>query len=144
MFPIKCCGLWTLIASTNPQCIGSELYINYNTIKFTPIQRISFVSIRKNKYASMYVKDDVKVVWSDKINYEIHSDIFPRIIFPAVEKTRRMSVTYELDASDAWLTVYDPPHQYTFRREIRERTESDNLLKIFLTQLFFDFIIRHL
>ena len=68
MFPIQCCGLWTLVASTNPQCIGSELYINYNTITFTPVQHFAFVSIKKNKYASMYVNEKkVKVSWSDKI-----------------------------------------------------------------------------
>ena len=144
MFPVQCCGLWTLIASTNPKCIGSELYVNYNTITFTPIQRISFVSIRKNKYASMYVKDEtVKLVWTDKINYEIQSDIFPRILVPGIEKTSRMTLSYEMDDTHSWLTVYDTPHQYTFRRDIDRRPEGDNLVKIFLTQLFFDFIIRH-
>ena len=32
MFPVKCCGIWTLIASTNPEYIGSELKVNYNYV----------------------------------------------------------------------------------------------------------------
>jgi hypothetical protein len=145
MFPIQCCGLWTLVASTNPQCIGSELYINYNAITFTPIQKVGFISLKKNKYASMYVKDQtVKVSWTDKINYEIQSDIFPRILLPSYEKTSRMIVSYEMDDSQSWLTVYNSPHKYTFRRDVVERPASDHLFKIFLTQLFFDFIIRHI
>lgn len=145
MFPVQCCGLWTLIASTNPQCIGSELYINYNTITFTPVQRISFVSIRKNKYASMYVKENtLKLVWSDKIKYEIQSEIFPKIVIPGIEKTTRKTMSYEVDDTNSWLTVYDSINQYTFRRDIDPRPEGDSLIKIFLTQLFFDFIIRHI
>lgn len=145
MFPVQCCGLWTLVASTNPQCIGAELYINYNTITFTPLQRFGFISLKKNKYASMVVQDStVKVVWSDKIKYEIESDIFPRILFPSYEKTSRMNVSYELDETHAWLTVVHSTNRYTFRRDVHERPVSDHLFKIFLTQLFFDFIIRHL
>jgi len=145
MFPVQCCGLWTIVASTNPQCIGSELYINYNTITFSPIQRWGFVSLKKNKYASMYIKDQTaKISWTDKINYEIQSDIFPRILLPSYEKTSRMNISYEIDDSHSWLTVYDAPHKYTFRRHVEERPASDHLFKIFLTQLFFDFIIRHI
>jgi hypothetical protein len=145
MFPVQCCGLWTLVASTNPQCIGSELYINYNTITFTPLQRFGFISLKKNKYASMVVHDStVKVVWSDKIKYEIESDIFPRILFPSFEKTSRMTVSYEMDDTHSWLTVADTSHKHTFRRDVNERPASDHLFKIFLTQLFFDFIIRHI
>lgn len=145
MFPIQCCGLWTLVASTNPQCIGSELYINYNTITFTPVQHFAFVSIKKNKYASMYVNEKkVKVSWSDKISYEIQSEIFPKIVLPGIEKTSRKTMSYEMDETQSWLTVYDHPHRYTFRRDIESRPATDNLFKIFLTQLFFDFIIRHI
>ena len=145
MFPIQCCGLWTLVASTTPQCIGSELYINYNTITFTPIQRVGFISLKKNKYASMVVHDNtVKVVWSDKIKYEIESDIFPRVLIPSYEKTSRMTVSYEMDDTHSWITVSDAHHKYTFRRDVIERPVSDHLFKIFLTQLFFDFIIRHI
>ena len=145
MFPVQCCCLWTLIASSNPQCIGSKLYINYDTVTFTPIQRIGFISLKKNKYASMYVKNEtVKVVWSDKINYEIQSEIFPRILLPSFEKTSRMTISYELDDTHSWLTINNFPHKYTFRRDVDLQPASDHLFKIFLTQLFFDFIIRHI
>lgn len=145
MFPVQCCGLWTLIAATHPECIGSKLYINYNTITYTSQQQFSFVTLKKNKYASMYVKDNtVKVLWSDKINYEIQSDLFPRIILPSLEKTSRRTISYEMDETHSWLTVQDSNHQYTFRRDIESLPVGDNVFKIFLTQLFFDFIIRHI
>jgi hypothetical protein len=147
MFPVQCCGLWSLIAATHPECIGSKLYINYNTITYTSQQQFSFITLKKNKYASMYVKEGtVKIVWSDKINYEIHSDIFPRIIWPSLEKTSRRTVSYEMDDTHSWLTVQDEEarHQYTFRRDIESLPKGDNVFKIFLTQLFFDFIIRHI
>ena len=93
----------------------------------------------------MYVTNQtVKVSWSDKINYEIQSEIFPRILIPSYEKTSRKVVSYELDETQSWLTVVDAPHRYTFRRDVMERQSSDHLFKIFLTQLFFDFIIRHI
>ena len=93
----------------------------------------------------MVVQDsNVKVVWSDKIKYEIESDIFPRILLPSYEKTSRMTVSYEMDDTNSWLTVVHAPHKYTFRRDVNERHASDHLFKIFLTQLFFDFIIRHI
>jgi hypothetical protein len=93
----------------------------------------------------MYVNNQtVKVSWSDKINYEIQSEIFPRILLPSYEKTTRMIVSYELDESNSWLTVHHSPHQYTFRRDVDQRPTSDHLFKIFITQLFFDFIIRHI
>jgi len=92
----------------------------------------------------MYVKENTaKVSWSDKINYEIQSDIFPRIVIPSIEKTSRKTISYEMDDTHSWLTIYDQQHQYTFRREIESRPPSDNLAKMFLTQLFFDAIIRH-
>ena len=147
MFPVQCCGLWSLIAATHPECIGSKLYINYNTITYTSQQQFSFITLKKNKYASMYVKEGtVKIVWSDKINYEIHSDIFPRIIWPSLEKTSRRTVSYEMDDTHSWLTVQDEEarHQYTLRRDIESLPKGDNVFKIFLTQLFFDFIIRHI
>ena len=93
----------------------------------------------------MVVQDStVKVIWSDKIKYEIESDIFPRILLPSIEKTSRMTVSYEMDDSHSWLTVVDATHKHTFRRDVNERPASDHLFKIFLTQLFFDFIIRHI
>ena len=47
MFPVKYCGYWSLIACTNPQLIGSELLINYNTITFTRINNVGPIQIKK-------------------------------------------------------------------------------------------------
>ena len=70
------CGLWTLVASTNPQCLGAELFVDYNTLTFTPVQRFPLGRLKKNKFASMYVDGQVaKVVWSDKVQYEVQSEV---------------------------------------------------------------------
>jgi hypothetical protein len=137
------CGLWTLVASTNPQCLGAELFVDYNTVTFTPVQRFPLGRLKKNKYASMYVDGEVaKILWSDKVQYEVQSDFFPRILLPAVERTPRMTVTYALE--EPHLTVVDRAHKYTFRRDVSPRPAPDHLFKIFLTQLFFDFVIREI
>jgi hypothetical protein len=136
-------GLWTLVASTNPQCLGAELFVDYNTLTFTPVQRFPLGRLKKNKYASMYVDGQVaKILWSDKVQYEVQSDFFPRILLPAVERTPRMTVTYALE--EPHLTVVDRAHKYTFRRDVSPRPAPDHLFKIFLTQLFFDFVIREI
>ena len=72
------CGLWTLVASTNPQCRGAELFVDYNTLTFSPVRRFPLGQLKKNKYASMYVEGQVaKVAWSDKVQYEVQSDLLP-------------------------------------------------------------------
>jgi hypothetical protein len=136
------CGLWTLVASTNPQCRGAELFVDYNTITFTPVQRFPLWRLKKNKYASMYVEGEVaKIVWSDKVQYEVQSDLLPRVLLPWVERTPRMTVTYALE--EPYLTVVGRGHKYTFRRDV-SRAAPDHLFKIFLTQLFFDYVIREI
>ena len=47
MFPVRFCGFWSLIASTNTKYIGSELWIDYNTIRFTPIKTYGFIKVKK-------------------------------------------------------------------------------------------------
>ena len=50
-------------------------------------------------------------------------------------------MTYALE--EPHLTVVDRGHKYTFRRDV-PRPAPDHLLKIFMTQLFFDFVIREI
>jgi hypothetical protein len=145
MFPIKCCGLWTLIASTNPQYIGSELKINYNAIIFTPIKRVGPINIKKNIYGSVFLKEnEAKIIWLNKINYDIDTGILPRISIPYTTQCPRMAVTYEIDESTNWITIKKQNEQYVFRREISISHPNDTIFKLFITQLFFDFIIRHI
>lgn len=145
MFPVKCCGIWTLIASTNPQYIGSELSVNYNTITFTPIQKIGSIKIKKNIYGSVFVQDETaKIIWSSKINYDIETGILPIITIPYISNCSRIYLNYELDDTANWITVKKQNEQYVFRRELSILQPNDTIIKLFITQLFFDFIIRHI
>lgn len=145
MFPVKFCGVWTLIASTNPQYIGSELTIDYNSITFSPIQKIGFVRVKKNIYGSIFLKEDeAKIIWLPTITYDIETQILPRISIPSRKPCPRINVRYEIDETNNWFTVHKQNEQYVFRRDIRIQERNDTILKIFLTQVFFDFIIRHL
>ena len=138
MIPARLCGAWILLSSPNYECIGARLYLDYNKVTYTQYQRVSFATLSKTKYAVIH--GTTRVVWSNKVFYELQSDVLPRFIVPAFEKTPRMTVTY--DADDLFLTVYTPV-KHIFRRDTL-RPPQDNLFKIFLTQLVFDFIIRHL
>ena len=145
MFPVKCCGIWTLIASTNPQYIGSELSVNYNTITFTPIQKIGSIKIKKNIYGSVFVQDETaKIIWSSKINYDIETGILPIITIPYISNCSRIYLNYELDDTANWITVKKQNEQYVFRRELSILQPNDTIIKLFITQLFFDVIIRHI
>ena len=145
MFPVKCCGLWTLIASTNTQYIGSELNINYNTLVFTSIKKHTIINIKKNFYGSVFVNNNTaKIIWLNKINYDIDTGLLPRISIPYKTNCPRISVTYELDDTTNWITVKSNQDQYVFRRNISIVQPTDTILKLFITQLIFDFIIRHI
>ena len=145
MFPVRCCGLWTLIASTNPQYIGSELNINYNTLIFTSVKKYTIINIKKNYYGSVFVNNNTaKIIWLNKINYDIDTGILPRLSIPSKSICPRISVTYELDDTTNWITVKSNQDQYVFRRNISIVQPTDTILKLFITQLIFDFIIRHI
>ena len=145
MFPVKCCGLWTLIASTNPKYIGSELSINYNTITFTPKQKVGPINIKKNIYGSVFVQEnEAKIIWSSKINYDIETGFLPRITIPYINNCTRLYLTYEIDDTSNWITVQKQQEQYVFRRELSISQPNDTIIKLFITQLVFDYIIRHI
>jgi hypothetical protein len=146
MFPVKCCGIWTLIASTNPEYIGSELKVNYNTIMFSPIKRVGIINIKKNIYGSVFIKEnnEAKIVWLNKIYYDIDTGILPRISIPSTTICQRLTINFEIDETDNWITVKKNNDQYVFRREMNIVEKNDTIFKLFITQLFFDFIIRHI
>ena len=144
MFPVRFCGFWSLIASTNTKYIGSELWIDYNTIRFTPIKTYSFIKVKKNMYGSIFLKDQnkSKIAWLNTVSYEVESQVFPRISIPVKHKCPKLTVSYDIDETCNWITIQTLNEQYVFRRNIVMPPKSDSLLKIFVTQLFFDLIIR--
>jgi hypothetical protein len=144
MFPVRFCGFWSLIASTDTQYIGSELMIDYNTIRFTPIKRYGIIKVKKNMYGSIFLKDQnkSKIAWSNKVFYEVESQVFPTMNFPLKHKCSKLIVSYDIDETYNWITIQNNNDQYVFRRNLVIPAPSDSLFKIFLTQLFFDIIIR--
>jgi hypothetical protein len=137
-----------MIASTTPQYIGSELFIDYNTIRFTPIKSYSFIKVKKNMYGSVFLQHEnqSKIVWSNKVYYDIETQLLPMITIPIQLKDRckKMIVSYDIDDTYNWITIQNNSEQYVFRRNIVVQSNGDTIVKIFLTQLLFDSIIRNL
>jgi hypothetical protein len=146
MFPVRFCGFWSLIACTDPSYIGSELVIDYNTIKFTPIKRYGFIKVKKNIYGSVFLREQnkTKIAWLPTVNYDIETQIIPRITIPLKHKCSKMMVSYDIDPTANWITIQTHLDQYVFRRELVSPSKNDSILKIFLTQLLFDYIIRNI
>jgi hypothetical protein len=146
MFPVKYCGYWSLIACTNPQLIGSELLINYNTITFTRINNFGPIQIKKNIYGSVFINENTaKIIWTNTIIYDIETIILPKISIPYTDKRcPRINVIYDIDDTHNWITIKKQYEQYTFRRNLSILPNNDTIFKLFLTQLIFDFIIRHI
>ena len=47
LFPVKFCGSYSMVACTNPTYIGAELFVDYNTIRFTPVKKYGFIHLKK-------------------------------------------------------------------------------------------------
>jgi len=145
-FPVKFCGSYSMVACTNPSYIGAELFVDYNTIRFTPVKKYGFIHIKKNLYGSIFLKghNKTKIVWLPSVKYDIETQIIPRITIPVKHKCSKLVVTYNIDSSYNWVTILDKTEQYIFRRNIVITPKSDSIVKIFLTQLLFDLIIRNI
>jgi hypothetical protein len=97
-------------------------------------------------YGSIFLKDQnkSKIAWLPNLQYEVESNIFPLISIPVKHKCQKMTVSYDIDETCNWITIQNCNDQYVFRRNIVMPPKSDSLIKIFLTQLFFDVIIRNI
>ena len=144
MIPIRLCGVYILSACSKPSYIGSELTLDYNTVKFSLLRRIGPIKYCQNIYGSAQVKNDtVNVIWLPSGDYDIDTYLLPTISYPYVKNDcKRMRCTY--CEQENWITVKDPVDQYIFRKKLFPDKKNDKLVQIFITQLFFDFIIRHL
>ena len=144
-FPVRACGSWSMIACTNPTYIGAELFVDYNAIQFTPVKKYGFIHVKKNMYGSIFLKEynKSKIVWLPSVKYDIETAMISLITLPVKHKCSKITVTYSIDPSYNWITVYDKNEQYVFRRNIVVISKSDSILKIFLTQLLLDIIIRN-
>jgi hypothetical protein len=149
MFPVKLCGLWTLIASTDPQYIGSDLTVDYNTIKVSPTKLYGgVVQVKKNICGSVFLLPDeksAKIIWLNRRTFDVEVGLLPRVRIPYDEKCTRVKVTFELDETENWMTVRSLSDRYIFRRNlVYKEKNGETISKIFVTQLLIDAIIRHL
>jgi len=144
MFPIQYCGTWLLIASSTPMYIGSELRVDYNAVTFSPIQKIGLINIKKNIHGSVIIKEKcAKIVWLPTVDYDIDFRIIPTLTIPRYMPCKRIRIHHDIDPTHTWMTITNKEEKYVFRR-MNPETKKDSLLKIFLTQLLFDFIIREI
>jgi len=144
MFPIQYCGAWMLIASTNPMYIGSELRVDYNTITFSPIQKIGLIKVKKNIHGSVFIEQNkAKILWLPHVTYDIDFRVLPKLSFPYYMPCKRLKIKHDIDKTHTWITITEKENKYVFRR-MNPETVTESILKIFLTQLLFDFIIRHI
>ena len=143
MFPVKYCGLWCLVYTTNPTMPHNTLMnIQYNRITISPFKDYSIFQVRKKYQGVVKVDEKAKIYWTRTIQYEIDSPFLPTIEMPGKCICKKMTVDYSMDESNLYCTFKDDIHEYVFQRTIPEK--KDGLIKIFATQLLFDLIIRHI
>ncbi len=157
MFPLKSCGAWCLIYTTNNAfMMNSKLQIDYNRIKFSPKERVWGLDITKNMYGVIRINQDsniknldlndsnnsnsAKIIWMKSIDYEVDTHILPVINIPLKGMFCQSHLTYTLDDT---LTIHDGIYKYVFIRDFSDK-KNDTLIRAFMTQLILDHIIRHI
>jgi hypothetical protein len=147
MFPLKYCGAWCLVYSTNIDIPTSTLLnIQYNRVEVTPVKDFTAFQIKRTHQGVVQIRNETtaKIVWSKKVNYHVDTPVLPLIPFMGKEMNcMPVMLTYSMDETNTYCTFETEHHEYVFHRSVPIE-KKDTILKIFLTQLFFDFIIRHI
>ena len=145
MFPLKICGAWCLIYTNNNLFMtNSKLQIDYNRIKFSPKERVWGLEITKNMYGVVRAENttsSAKIIWMKSIDYEIDTHILPIINIPHKGMFCQTQLTYKLDDT---LTIHDGIYDYVFIRDYDFSKKNDTFIRVFITQLFLDHIIRNI
>ena len=147
MFPAQLCGMWSLVGCSNPQFLGANMVVDYSNFKFThSVKRFGIVSLKKNVFGSVLLTNttNAKVDWSKKMFYSVESNFLPKIPVPWNAKCPRFRIKYYLDASGNELTIIKANETYVFQKHYVSLETNDNFFKIFMTQLLFDYILKHL
>jgi len=146
MFPLKYCGVWCLVYTTNPLIPSNTLLnIQYNRVSVTPMHEYKLFQLKRTHQGVIFVQDEMnaKVMWSKKVNYEIDSPFLPTL--PMYGKDifcKPLLLNYTMDETNTYCTFVSD-HEYVFHRYIPNE-KKDTIFKIFITQLLFDLIIRHI
>ena len=147
IFPASLCGMWTLVACSNPQYLGANMVVDYSNFKFSHyVKKYGTFSVRKNVYGSVFLSDTTtaKVIWSKNIHYTLESAFLPRIPVPWDTKCPRFRISYSLDETGNQLTIVKSNEKYVFQKHYVSLDNNDHFYKIFMTQLVFDLILRNL
>ena len=152
MFPLKICGAWCLIYTNNNLFMtNSKLQIDYNRVKFSPKERMWGLDITKNMYGVIRVNkkttdmndaksDSAKIIWLKNMDYEVDTHILPVINIPHKGMFCQTQLTYIFDDT---LTINDGIYEYVFTRDVSDK-KNDTFIRVFMTQLILDHIIRHI
>jgi hypothetical protein len=145
MFPLKYCGLWCLVYSTNPMVPHSTLLnIQYNRLNISPIQDYDLFKLKRTYQGVIRVDDsEAKIVWSKQVNYEIETPFLPSFSLMGKINCQPLMVNYTIDESCTYCTFVDKHYKYVFHRFVPSE-KKDTFIKIFITQLVLDLIIRHI
>jgi len=146
MFPLKTCGAWCLIYTNNHLFMpNSKLQIDYNRVKFSPKERVWGIDITKHMYGVVRAENtttNAKIIWLKSMDYEIDTRILPIINIPHKGMFCQTHLTYTLDDT---LTIHDGIYEYVFTRDFDfSDKKNDTFIRVFITQLFLDHIIRHI
>lgn len=146
MFPLKYCGVWCLVYTTNPNIpYSTMLNIQYNRVTVSPMQEYSLFQLKRTHQGVIHIQDDcnAKIMWSKKVNYEIDTPFLPTLpIYGHEIRCKPLLLNYTMDETNTYCTFVSD-YEYVFHRYMPNE-KKDTIFKIFVTQLIFDLIIRHI
>jgi len=119
--------------------------VQYNRVTITPMQEANLFQLKRTYQGVILVQDEshAKVMWSKKVNYEIDSPFLPTLpLYGKEMNCKPIVLQYSMDETNTYCT-FVADHEYVFHRYMPTE-KKDTILKIFITQLLFDFIIRHI
>ena len=146
MFPLKACGLWFLVYSTNPLFPPrTELNVEYNRLEVAPFKDYGAFKIKTRLRGVLLVPSEgvTRVAWIGKVVRELETYVLPSLQFPGEEKTRACILKYEVDVVANALTLHDGHHDYVFHRQTPV-AEKETLWRLLFTQLLVNEIMKQL
>jgi hypothetical protein len=134
------------VYSTNPHIpYATMMNVQYNRVTITPMQEANLFQLKRTYQGVILVQDEshAKVMWSKKVNYEVDSPFLPTLpLYGKEMNCKPIVLQYSMDETNTYCTFVGD-YEYVFHRYVPTE-KKDTILKIFITQLLFDFIIRHI
>jgi hypothetical protein len=146
MFPLKVCGLWYLVYSTNPLFpIRTELKVEYNRMEVAPYKDYGLFKLKRRMKGVLVLKGEglTKVAWSSKVVNEVETMLLPPLQFPGEVRARQCVLEYNVDPTTSVLEIKEGGHAYVFHRQNPE-PERETFYKLLFTQLIVGQILHGL